>query len=46
LFRDWQRTHTQSSAKAMSRRQQMDVWSCLGCRGHQPWGKSCAARDP
>jgi hypothetical protein len=29
LFRDWQRTTTQSSAKALlSRRQQMDVRSC------------------
>jgi len=29
LFRDWQRTQTQSSAKALrSPRQQMDVWFC------------------
>ena len=29
LFRDWQRTHTQSSVTALrSLRQQMDVWFC------------------
>src|SRR6266446_5178253 len=29
LFRDWQRTHTQSSVKALrSPRLQMDVWFC------------------
>src|SRR5271163_2347286 len=31
LFRDWQRTQTQSSATALrSPRQQMDVWFCIG----------------
>ena len=30
LFRDWQRTQTQSSVRALrSLRQQMDVWFCL-----------------
>ena len=30
LFRDWQRSQTQSSATAFSSpRQQMDVWSCM-----------------
>ena len=30
LFRDWQRTQTQSSVTALrSLRQQMDVWFCL-----------------
>ena len=31
LFRDWQRTQTQSSATTLrSPRQQMDVWFCIG----------------
>ena len=30
LFRDWQRTQTQSSVRTLrSLRQQMDVWFCL-----------------
>ena len=41
LFRDWQRTQTQSSAMALrSLRQQMDVRFCEG-RSHQPRGKCC-----
>ena len=39
LFRDWQRTQTQSSATALrSLRQQMDVRFCES-RNHQPRGK-------
>jgi hypothetical protein len=35
LFRDWQRTHTQSSVTALrSPRQQMDVRFCMG-RNHR-----------
>jgi hypothetical protein len=38
LFRDWQRTQTQSSARALrSLRQQMDVRFCES-RNHQPRG--------
>ena len=38
LFRDWQRTQTQSSVRApRSLRQQMDVRFCMG-RNHQPRG--------
>jgi hypothetical protein len=37
LFRDWQRTQTQSSVTALrSSRQQMDVRFCMGCRDHPP----------
>src|ERR1700759_5746712 len=37
LFRDWQRTQTQSSVTAIRRsRQQMDVRFCMGCRDHPP----------
>jgi len=39
LFRDWQRTHTQSSATApRSSRPQMDVWFCRESRDHPPRG--------
>jgi hypothetical protein len=41
LFRDWQRTQTQSSVRALrSLRQQMDVRFCES-RSHQPRGKYC-----
>ena len=43
LFRDWQRTQTQSSATALrSLRQQMDVRSCRS-RDHQPRGTRAQA---
>jgi hypothetical protein len=43
LFRDWQRTQTQSSAIALrSLRQQMDVRSCAS-RDHQPRGTRAQA---
>src|SRR5580698_4892466 len=43
LFRDWQRTQTQSSATVLrSLRQQMDVRSC-GSRDHQPRGTHAQA---
>jgi hypothetical protein len=46
LFRDWQRTPTQSSVGTLqSLRQQMDVRFCE-CRNHQPRGTCCAAVDP
>jgi len=41
LFRDWQRTQTQSSVRTHSSlRQQMDVWFCES-RDHQPRGNYC-----
>ena len=41
LFRDWQRTQTQSSVRApWSLRQQMDVWFCES-GDHQPRGNYC-----
>jgi hypothetical protein len=41
LFRDWQRTQTQSSVwTPRSLGQQMDVWFCMG-RNHQPRGNHC-----
>jgi len=41
LFRDWQRTQTQSSVRTpRSLRQQMDVRFCE-CRNHQPRGNCC-----
>jgi hypothetical protein len=41
LFRDWQRTQTQSSVRApRSLRQQMDVWFCES-GDHQPRGNCC-----
>jgi hypothetical protein len=41
LFRDWQRTQTQSSVRApRSLRQQMDVWFCES-GDHQPRGNYC-----
>ena len=49
LFRDWQRTQTQSSVKALQGpRQQMDVWFC---REQEPmpggirWALSITGRD-
>jgi hypothetical protein len=42
LFRDWQRTHTQSSVTALrSLRQQMDVWFC---RAQEPMPRSILLR--
>ena len=44
LFRDWQRTQTQSSVRTpRSLRQQMDVRFCEA-RNHQPRGKYCVTR--
>jgi hypothetical protein len=41
LFRDWQRTQTQSSVRTLrSLRQQMDVRFCES-RNHQPRGNCC-----
>jgi hypothetical protein len=41
LFRDWQRTQTQSSVRTpRSLRQQMDVWFCES-GDHQPRGNYC-----
>jgi hypothetical protein len=41
LFRDWQRTQTQSSVRTHSSlRQQMDVWFCES-GDHQPRGNYC-----
>ena len=46
LFRDWQRTQTQSSVTALrSLRQQMDVRFCIG-RNHQPRGTVALRGDP
>ena len=45
LFRDWQRTQTQSSVRApRSLRQQMDVRFCES-RDHQPRGNYCVWRS-
>ena len=42
LFRDWQRTHTQSSVKALrSPRLQMDVWFC---RAQEPMPRGTLLR--
>ena len=42
LFRDWQRTHTQSSVTALrSLRQQMDVWFC---RAQEPMPRGILLR--
>jgi len=42
LFRDWQRTQTQSSVTALQGpRQQMDVWFCRA-QEPMPRGKRCA----
>jgi hypothetical protein len=47
LFRDWQRTHTQSSAKALaSPRQQMDVRSCWKQGPQAAVRHTCATDDP
>src|ERR1035438_7454315 len=46
LFRDWQRTQTQSSAKApRSPRQQMDVWFC-GEQEPPAERHTCATANP
>jgi hypothetical protein len=46
LFRDWQRTQTQSSVTALrSSRLQMDARFCMG-RTHQPERHRCARKDP
>src|SRR5438270_1593003 len=43
LFRDWQKTQTQSSVKALrSPRQQMDVWFCRA-QEPMPRGMRCAS---
>jgi 1,4-dihydroxy-2-naphthoyl-CoA synthase len=44
LFRDWQRTQTQSSVRTpRSPGQQMDVWFCES-GDHQPRGKYCVRK--
>ena len=47
LFRDWQRTQTQSSATALrSPRLQMDVWFCFGAGTNGREAKKCVTAHP